>query len=451
MATTLLLSCATTATTGAVADRGLRDGERLFHGTCFDAALPSAGWTVVRERPQSVKLQLMGLPVFLEVEARYLQPDQTDKSLQTLSHESVESFIQGLGRAGIAEEGPALVGGRPGWRVQLIGKSSGLPVQAMELTARDGDRLLVIDLAGAEQLLGRGLVAWMRAADTMSSHPPADDTPPPTASAAELEAAAEHAVTDEKDPSKAAALLARAIALGDPAHDAANHQKLLEADLAAGQRGRAISALRSELATAPDRFDRWELLGALQLQGGDAAEAVKTLRDASHRPGCPGEVFRSLGGLLLSQQQLGDAQVAFLEAVRLSPSDASAYAGLGEVYLKEHDFERAEKAEARAAQLDPGEGEIHAVLSEIYGEMKRYPEALTESMAALQRDVPKRLGATLRYNIACYYARLGHARDCIWWLRQALEAGFDDLELMKTDPDLASVRDTEAFKQLLAP
>jgi tetratricopeptide (TPR) repeat protein len=429
----------------------VRSGERLFQGSCFDAALPATGWAVVRERPQSVKLQLQGLPVFLEVEARYLQPDQTDKSLQVLSHESVESFIQGLGHAGIAEEGPAVVGGRPGWRVQLTGKSSGLPVQAMELTARDGDRLLVIDLAGAEHLLGRGLVAWMRAADTLTPHPASNDTPPATATATELEAAAEHAMTVERDPSKAAALFARALALVNPAHDAAVRQKLLEADLAAGQRGRAIGALRAELVASPNRFDRWELLGALLLQGGDGADAVKTLQEASHRPGCPGEVFRSLGGLLLAQQQLPDAQVAFLEAVRLSPSDASAYAGLGEVYLKEHDFERAEKAESRAAQLDPGEGEIHAVLSEVYGEMKRYPEALTESMAALQRDIPKRLGATLRYNVACYYARLGHARDCIWWLRQALEAGFDDLELMKTDPDLASVRDSEAFKELLTP
>lgn len=321
----------------------------------------------------------------------------------------------------------------------------------MELIARDGDRLFVIDLAGAEQLLGRGLVAWMRAADTLAARLQPNDAPPAGASAAALEAAADHAMSVEHDPSKAAALFARALALGDPLHTTALREKLLETDLAAGQRGRAIGELRAEIASAPDRFDRWELLGALQLQGGEAAEAVKTLQEASHRPGCPGEVFRSLGGLLLAQQLLPDAQVAFLEAVRLSPSDASAYAGLGEVYLKEHDFERAEKAELHAAQLDPAEGEIHAVLSEIYGEMKRYPEALTESMAALQREIPKQLGATLRYNVACYYARLGHARDCIWWLRQALEAGFDDLELMKTDPDLASVRDTEAFKQLLTP
>jgi tetratricopeptide (TPR) repeat protein len=272
---------------------------------------------------------------------------------------------------------------------------------------------------------------------------------------AELKAAADHAMTVERDPSKAASLLSRAVAKSDAldgrVQDAALHDKLLEADLAAGMRGRAIAELHAELSVGPDRFDRWELLGALQLQGGDAAEAVKTLKEASRHPGCPGEVFRSLGGLLLAQQQLPEAQVAFLEAVRLTPTDGSAFAGLGEVYLKQHDFERAEKAEKQAAQLDPAEGEIHAVLSEIYGEMKRYPQALSESMAALQRDIPKRLGATLRYNVACYEARLGHERESIWWLRQALEAGFDDIELMKTDPDLASVRDTPAFKQLLAP
>ncbi|MHB1846535.1 MAG: TPR end-of-group domain-containing protein, partial [Deltaproteobacteria bacterium] len=106
---------------------------------------------------------------------------------------------------------------------------------------------------------------------------------------------------------------------------------------------------------------------------------------------------------------------------------------------------------ARAAELDPAEGEIHAVLSEIYGELNRYADAAHECMQALQREIPKPLSATLKYNLACYQARLGHERESLWWLRQALEAGFDDVELLKRDPDLAAIRNTAAFKALFTP
>jgi len=36
-------------------------------------------------------------------------------------------------------------------------------------------------------------------------------------------------------------------------------------------------------------------------------------------------------------------------------------------------------------------------------------------------------------------------------LRQALEAGFNDVEFMRKDPDLASVRDLPAFRELFQP
>jgi hypothetical protein len=36
----------------------------------------------------------------------------------------------------------------------------------------------------------------------------------------------------------------------------------------------------------------------------------------------------------------------------------------------------------------------------------------------------------------------------LFWLRQALEAGFNDVEFMRKDPDLASVRHLPAFREL---
>ncbi len=457
LAASCLAACATVGRGPAVS--APLPGERAYRSGSgsFDVDLPAKGWAVVGETPNRIRLQLQdadgrtgrrGMPVFLEVDARYLQPGEGRETDGKLAAKSVARYLRGFGQPVVAEEGPALVGGRRGFRLDLRGKTSGVAVQVLEATVRDGHRLYVVHLSGAEQLLGRALPAWLRAADSLVPHAPSGDEPP-RGGAKALARAAERAATEGRDPAKAAAWLDRAVALAP--HDGALRDRLLEADLSAGLLSRALDDLRGELRDAPERFDRWELLGALELQAGRPLDAIATWTAATARPGCPVELNKSLGALLLSQHRLPEAAAAFGKAVARAPRDAAAYAGLGEVYFKEGRLEEARKAEARAAELNPAEGEIHAVLSEIYGEMNRYPEAADECMAALERDISKDLGATLRYNLACYQARMGHERECLWWLRQALEAGFDDVQLMKTDPDLASVRGTPAFQQLLAP
>jgi tetratricopeptide (TPR) repeat protein len=121
---------------------------------------------------------------------------------------------------------------------------------------------------------------------------------------------------------------------------------------------------------------------------------------------------------------------------------------LGEVYMHEKKLDLAEDVEKRAIALDPGRGEFHAALSEVYSQENRDDLASEECVAALQRNVPKDLEKTLKYNLACFDARLGRERECLFWLRQALEAGFNDIEFMRKDPDLATVRDLPAFKEL---
>jgi len=52
---------------------------------------------------------------------------------------------------------------------------------------------------------------------------------------------------------------------------------------------------------------------------------------------------------------------------------------------------------------------------------------------------------TVLYNLACSYAMYGKEGQALEALEAAVEKGFQQLVLMKTDPDLASIRDSEAF------
>jgi hypothetical protein len=58
--------------------------------------------------------------------------------------------------------------------------------------------------------------------------------------------------------------------------------------------------------------------------------------------------------------------------------------------------------------------------------------------------------AAMTYNLACAEARLGEQEAALGHLAMALAGGFADLQLMRDDPDLASLRSRAAFDSLLA-
>ena len=54
------------------------------------------------------------------------------------------------------------------------------------------------------------------------------------------------------------------------------------------------------------------------------------------------------------------------------------------------------------------------------------------------------------YNAACSYARLGDTESGIMWLETAIANGFDDIEGMRKDEDLVSLRDDPRFVAILS-
>ncbi|HEV2911884.1 MAG TPA: tetratricopeptide repeat protein [Pyrinomonadaceae bacterium] len=54
------------------------------------------------------------------------------------------------------------------------------------------------------------------------------------------------------------------------------------------------------------------------------------------------------------------------------------------------------------------------------------------------------------YNLACSYARMNDKDKAFEWLNKAYTAGYPQFEALKTDPDLASLRDDPRFPQLVA-
>jgi tetratricopeptide (TPR) repeat protein len=57
-------------------------------------------------------------------------------------------------------------------------------------------------------------------------------------------------------------------------------------------------------------------------------------------------------------------------------------------------------------------------------------------------------GASAKYNLACTYALAGDLEPGLRWLEQSVNAGFDDNNKLRDDPDLANLRRDPRFKKI---
>lgn len=58
--------------------------------------------------------------------------------------------------------------------------------------------------------------------------------------------------------------------------------------------------------------------------------------------------------------------------------------------------------------------------------------------------------ANAYYNIACLYAKQNKVREATDWLRSAVEKGYDNLTLIKTDKDLDNIRGSSAYMEIVS-
>ncbi|MCI0339293.1 MAG: hypothetical protein L0226_17105 [Acidobacteria bacterium] len=79
---------------------------------------------------------------------------------------------------------------------------------------------------------------------------------------------------------------------------------------------------------------------------------------------------------------------------------------------------------------------------------KDYRKAITAFEMSLELGAGYSHNAA--YNIACSYAQLGEKEQAFKWLEQALEMGYRNLQLVRTDADLKSLRDDPRFTRLAA-
>jgi tetratricopeptide (TPR) repeat protein len=69
---------------------------------------------------------------------------------------------------------------------------------------------------------------------------------------------------------------------------------------------------------------------------------------------------------------------------------------------------------------------------------------LDERLAGLKPSDP-----FILYNLSCSYALLNQEQKALDALKRALDFGYEDLDWMEEDPDLAALRKVEGYKKLV--
>lgn len=148
------------------------------------------------------------------------------------------------------------------------------------------------------------------------------------------------------------------------------------------------------------------------------------------------------------QKDLGapDAVAVLEKRIAEDPQDPMLRWRLGRVYLERHKPDEAISQLKRALTISPRLAPALHDMAVAYSLKGEYGPALShlKELVSIQPDNPDHA-----YNIACVYAKQGNETESVLWLKNAVRKGFRNWDLMRSDPDLDTIRNTEGYQQIM--
>jgi tetratricopeptide (TPR) repeat protein len=141
--------------------------------------------------------------------------------------------------------------------------------------------------------------------------------------------------------------------------------------------------------------------------------------------------WNNLGAIYHGRRDFAQAEKIYKKALKYDPHAAITYSNLGTTYFAEGKYKKGAKAYARALELDP----------DVFSPSRR--NMIEEGSSREQRS------ATAFY-LAEVYASAGKTSEALEALRKAFSEGFEDRKRLMEDKELASLRRTPEFQELMA-
>lgn len=217
----------------------------------------------------------------------------------------------------------------------------------------------------------------------------------------------------------------------------APERKTLSRELPAQARAEILMA-RGEYAAAISAFQQSDLKSAL--------------------------VWNSIGMAYHHLYALDEARKAYQQALTINPRFAPAANNLAAVYYGQHDFREAEHWYKRALKHTSESAVIYCNLGTAYfGEgnykkgLKMYQKAFSIDEQVFAPDQSQMVVGSgsreqrvaINYYIAETFASAGKQDQALFYLRKAMDEGFNDRKRLDEDKDFATLRTTPQYQKLL--
>jgi eukaryotic-like serine/threonine-protein kinase len=231
-----------------------------------------------------------------------------------------------------------------------------------------------------------------------------------------------------------------------------NHNVLGAFYYAAGQYAEALDAFKRVTEVQPDSARGFHNVGIVYYHMGDHETALEWYMQAIAVSPMP-ESHSAVGTIYYHQARYEAAAEAFRRAIELSPNDGLQHGNLGDALARLNRRADAEEAYREAVRVyhlqlgvNPNDATILARVAVNEAKLARKTDAAQHVARALElraNDVE------VLYRAAVVHALNGESEQALAALERALQHGYS-AAIARNDHDLASIRGTARFRELLA-
>jgi serine/threonine protein kinase/Flp pilus assembly protein TadD len=213
-----------------------------------------------------------------------------------------------------------------------------------------------------------------------------------------------------------------------------------------GKHDEAIACYRKAIELWPEDPHAYGMIGNTLMTLNKPDEAIEAFRmSAKFNPHAP-HAHNQLGAALRNQSRFDEALDAYSRTIAIKPDDEGGWSGRAFVHFRQQQFDRAVADFSQAVKLDP---EVHTNWwhrGHAHLQLHQWDEAARDFGTVVEKWPHESEGW---YRRATARAQLNQLDLALTDLRQAVENGFDNLEMLKSDPLLAPLRTSVEFGKLL--
>ncbi len=224
------------------------------------------------------------------------------------------------------------------------------------------------------------------------------------------------------------------------------HYNLGNAFMSKGIAEKAVHHYLRALRYRPGFVNARVNLGNALARSGKLREAVPHYKKVLEVQRDHAGAHYNLAGAYAALGHTDNAVTHYREALRLRPENARAQFQLGLTLSGSGRGSKAVEYYRNAVRMKPYFVEAHVALADELADQGRTSEAIDHYNEAMR--INPAVKPTVYYNMACLYALENRVKESVDALRKAVENGFHDWNLLKTDKDLETIRDSEFYREL---